>query len=327
MRRASRIAHICLAVGSLAGASTRVVAQGGANAAVTSLLNNATRSLTDNEVVSAACKSDAAVQRLTSLVQQSQQVTGTLQKISSGVKFTGVPTTDLAASMAGNAYATAAQAGAKADQYAATFGLAAVCNTQQTAAATQARFDFLRTVVNRGIDQRLPSLQSAMSLATDAGQPDPDAATRKATYQRIFNVNTSVGSDKSLQVVDGELKAALELADRADAAASANRTTLNQLADRLVSRPERAPDGSFACPTVDANGAQRWVAPDNDGTCGPLSPGAAPLVTASAEIAAANDQQMLALIEASKSRVAALQARKEIRKDFMSRAVDLSIVR
>ncbi|MGI8548357.1 MAG: hypothetical protein ACR2M1_13680 [Gemmatimonadaceae bacterium] len=302
-------------------------AQGGANAAITNLLNGATRSLTDNEIVSAACKSQAAVQRLTGLVQQAQQVTGQLQQISAGVRFTGMPTTDLPASIAGTAYAKAAQLGATADQYAATFGLASVCNTQLTAEAIRARFDFLRNVVNRGIEQRLPSLQAALSLASDAGQVDPAAATRKAMYQRVFNINVSAASDKSLQVVDGELKSALELADRADNAARGNRANLNQLANRLVSQPQRTPDGALACATVDANGTQRWVAPDNDGTCGPVSPGAASLVTAAAEISAANDQQTLAMIEAAKVRVSALQARKDIRKEFTTRVVDQAIIR
>lgn len=302
-------------------------AQGGANAAITNVLNTATKSITDNQVVSAACKSQAAIQRLTGLVQQAQQVTGSLQKISSGVHFTGLPTTDLAASMAGKAYASAAQAGARADQYAAAFGLASVCNTQATAEMARARFDFLRAVVNRGIEQRLPSLQAALALSGDAVQADPNATARSAAYQRIFNVNTAAGSDKALQVVDGELKSALDLANRADAAARASHETLTQLAGRLVTHPERAPNGSIGCPTVDANGVSRWVAPANDGTCGPVSPGAAAQVTAAAELAAANDQQTLALVEAAKSRVSALQARKEIRKDFMTRAVDLSIVR
>ena len=307
--------------------SSPAMAQGSVDAAVTRLLNSATQSLTDNQVVSAACKSEDAIRRLAGLVQQAQQITGKLQKISSGIRFTGLPTTDLGEAIAGQTYGKAAELGAEADQYAATFGLAAVCNTQQTADAVRARFDFLRTVVNRGIEQRLPSLDAALAMATSAGQPDPDAAERAATYQRIFNVNTAVGSDNALQVVDAELQSALALADRADAAAQANRTTLDRLADRLVSRPSVAPDGSLACSTVDSSGTLQWNAPAEDGTCGPLSPGAAPMVTAATEIAAANDQQTLALIEAAKSRVAALQARKDIRRDFLDRVVDVSIVK
>ena len=247
-------------------------------AEMTSFLTSAAGRLAQDQVVSAACRSTAGLQRYAQTVQQIGGQLGTAQQLASVLRGKGgLPVSDLMATAAAGGVKDAAKQAAMVDNHALTFSLASLCNTAETARLQRAAFTYLRSVVNRGIGNVLPTLDFSSKVTSVV-----DASVRQDRYDRLFARGSSQRAQRAvtpeMALVDSSAAEAYASADRGDSLAD---HAMRQLRD-LYAQLYQAPDPDGYCRTVSEAGDSVRFQPTrrnpitNVGfTCGPVSPGRA----------------------------------------------------
>lgn len=295
---------------------------------VQKFLTGAATGINESEVVSKACANKAAVAKYGATLTQLASQMGQLKGLAAKYKGKGMLTADLAVASASNGFAKASELGAKADRYAATFGMAALCNTSETANLLGRQYDFLRLVVNRGTTLSLPNMVAALNTAGQATTPVA-LAERRARMDRLFvRVKRGSGVTFTSTADDAEttaIRAAYETADRAEAAAQAQQQANTRAYQEFVNSPPlRGADGKLYCLDTDAAGkvTQRQVA---SGTgCGIASVGRSRQYTA-AQLGSANNS--LAAISVLKAQQVKLTAINEQSKKMKEALRDANAVR
>ena len=351
----SRVAYALLAAGALLSQPLTVVAQGvaadstgvvsigpggggtdadstTASAPITTdmlrFLQLATTGLTDADVVNAACKSGATLQRfgkLFSALNQGQQAWSAVSKAIGG---SGLPVNDIPAGIAAGAYAKAVSLGTTAEQYQATFAVGSLCNTSETARMTSAMYQFVRNVVNRGVEASLPALDSSFA-SVDAAQDPIGHATRQARYARLFGHVDARGqylptASAEVAVADSTAAEAYQFADQAEAAANASQATLRQLYAEAITPPQRDAAGNYVCVTMDSTGrtVSRWpeVAPGGRLSCGAASVGRSHQITSQVSILNGTQLSLLNQLEARRVDLEAIRVKMELQRELLDRA-------
>ena len=296
---------------------------------VTNFLTHATQSLQDNEVVHTMCRAQSTIAQFASLYNQVGQVLSTYQNIASSFGNWGLPVADLGASIAGNTYAKASDLSSRAESFASSFGMGALCNTSETRRLVQSQFQFLHSVVNNGIEQALPGIRSAIHAAFAGSTPVADNI-RRARYDRLMfhggstadAVRTAAGGGEVAE--DSAAMAAYNAATKAEQAASVAGQKLAALAAELDGAPPVADStGHLVCTKVDDNGDVTHptpyprTPPDTGLTCGPISPGRADQTAAAAALAGGSQLVLLTQMANRRADLEAMRARTELRRQYL----------
>lgn len=289
---------------------------------IESFLTSAVRGLSDNDVVSAACRSQASIQQYAQLLGSVGNAMNGFGSFGAAFNGSGLPTSDLGANVAANAYANAVGQGARSEQYAATFALGSMCNTSETARLASAQFDFVRNVVNRGIEQSLPAVTNVLSSSSTAVTPVPNAV-REARYQQLF-VRTAPNTPGILQtppsdaLLDSTIAASYLMSARADSVSTMSYTQLQQYGRELQGTASVDSLGRPTCPGIDGQGdAAAVTAPDSTGRCGPISPGRAQQILPSLEYMTATQNALSAQLAARRFDIEAARTTRLMRQDLL----------
>lgn len=284
---------------------------------VAGFLADAVKGLTDNDVVRAACKGTQWMQQYQQVLGQSQDVLSLWRGLSQRFGGSGVPVMDNGVAGATSAYAKAVELGAKAESYSATYAIGALCNTSETARLAGAQFDFLRHVVNRGIELDLPDLQRAVN-DTRAGLDPVASDVRQARYERLFgryDPQWTTRASVSGAVLDSTTAEAYQMAAHADSLANAVMPQLSALAAEVQGTDQTGCAALMG--TGDSSSA--GSGPRSNGRCGPISPGRADQITATALLLNGSQMAMLNQLSARRMDVEAAKAQVDLRSDYLAR--------
>jgi hypothetical protein len=287
-----------------------------ADPAIAGFLGTALGGLSENDVVKNACKSASQLTKYTQALSGAQGGMKSWGDFSSSFSARGVPVGDLGANMAATGYAKAVEMGAKSEAY----SLGSLCNTSETSRLAQEQYDFLRHVVNRGIENPMPSIMASLDATEQAVSAVP-MEQRLTRFDRIFGRTKRRGyvpdADIAVAAVDSTTAEAYQM--RADSAAGVTLVELRRFAGELQQRADTTSPGCRAVAgTGDAGADAATTAATGAGTrCGALSPGRAEQISASALYLNATQLALTNQLVARRMDVEGVRAQAELRRDFL----------